>query len=323
MPQHRAPGRADRTGLNLFELHEMFPDEEAARKWFEAMIWPNDSRACPHCGSENTHECSHAKMPYRCRDCRKYFSVKTGTVMAGSPLPLLKWVYAIYLDTTSLKGVASMKLHRELGITQKTAWFMQQRIREAFVDQGPRIPMDGPVEVDETYVGGRRRNMHASRRREMEGRGPHHMTAVVGARDRASRRVAARVVERTDGATLQRFVHENAAQGAEIYTDEARAYCGLPNHRAVSHSAGQYVDGQIHTNGVESFWSMLKRAHKGTFHKMSVKHLQRYVNEFAGRHNIRDLGTLAQMAFVAAKLAGRRLPYARLIADNGLPSGAR
>ena len=322
MTEFTAPGRAHREGISLFELQEMFPDEEAAREWFEGIIWPDGVRPCPKCGSENTHECSHAKMPYRCRDCRKYFSVKTGTVMAGSPLPLLKWLYAIYLDTTSLKGVASMKLHRELGITQKTAWFMQQRIREAFADQGPAVLMEGPVEVDETYVGGLRRNMHASRRRELTGRGPSQMTAVVGARDRATRRVSAQVIERTDRETLHGFVRGTAAQGAEIYTDEATAYRGLPNHRSVTHSAGEYVNGQIHTNGVESFWSMLKRAHKGVFHKMSVKHLQRYVNEFAGRHNIRDAGTLAQMTFVAARLAGKRLTYAKLIEDNGLPSGA-
>jgi len=310
----RAPGRSDRKGISLFQLQQMFPNEEAAREWFESIIWP-DGPQCPHCDSHDARPCKNQKpMPYRCGSCRKHYSVKTDTLMHGSPLPLLKWVYAIYLDCASLKGVASMKLYRELGITQKTAWFMQQRIREAFANQGPPVLMQGPVEVDETYVGGRRRNMHASQRRELTGRGPTHMTAVVGARDRASRRVAAQVVERTDGETLQGFVHENAATGAEIYTDEARAYQGLPNHSAVTHSAGQYVDGQIHTNGVESFWSMLKTAHKGTFHKLSPKHLQRYVNEFAGRHNIRDLDTISQMGFVARRLSGKRLSYADLIA---------
>ena len=204
-------------------------------------------------------------MPYRCRDCRKYFSIKTGTLMAGSPLPLLKWMYAIYLDTTSLKGVASMKLHRELGITQKSAWYMQQRIREAFADQGPPVLMQGPVEVDETYVGGKRKTL--------TGRGTVGKTAVVGATDRKSNRVAAQVVESTNGATLQRFVMDNAEWDAKIYTDDACAYRALANHASVKHSAGQYVDGQIHTNGVESFWSMLKRAHKGTIHKLSPKHL--------------------------------------------------
>jgi len=323
MSKYKAPGKAHRKGITLFELQRIFPGEEAARSWFEAMIWP-DGPQCPHCGNDDARPCKNDKpMPYRCGACRKHFSVKTGTLMAGSPLPLLKWVYAIYLDTTSLKGVASTKLRRELGITQKTAWFMQQRIREAFADQGPAVLMEGPVEVDETYVGGKARNMHYAQRKELTGRGGADKTAVVGAKDRKTNRVAAKVVERTDGATLKGFVADNAERDAKIYTDEARAYQGLPNHSAVSHSAGQYVDGQIHTNGVESFWSMLKRAHKGTFHKMSPKHLQRYVNEFAGRHNIRELGTMAQMSFVAARLEGKRLPYAALIADNGLPSGTR
>ncbi|MDE0488551.1 MAG: IS1595 family transposase [Gammaproteobacteria bacterium] len=319
----KAPGKSKRHGITLLQLTRMFPDENAAREWFESIIWPNGKRVCGHCGSEDTYECSHAKMPFRCRDCGRYFGVKTGTVMAGSPLPLLKWLYAIYLDATSLKGVASMKLHRDLGITQKSAWFMQQRIREAFGHIGPAVLMRGPVEVDETYVGGKRRNMSNAKRKELTGRGPVGKTAVVGAKDRDSNRVAAKVVERTDGPTLQGFVVDNAEWDAEIYTDDATAYCALANHSTVKHSAGQYVDGQIHTNGVESFWSMLKRAHKGTFHKLSPKHLQRYVNEFAGRHNIRELDTLHQMAFMVRRLAGKRLQYAELIADNGLPSGAR
>ena len=314
MSKHKAPGKAHRQGITLFELQRLFPDENAARQWFEGIIWPNGPQ-CPHCDSFDARPCKDLKpMPYRCGGCRKHYSVKVGTVMAGSPLPLLKWVYALYLDTTSLKGVASMKLYRELGITQKTAWFMQQRIREAFADQGPKVLMQGPVEVDETYVGGKRRNMPNRKRKELTGRGAVGKTAVVGAKDRASNRVSAQVVERTDTATLQRFVVDNAEWDAQIYTDDASAYKGLANHASVKHSAGQYVDGQIHTNGVESFWSMLKRAHKGTFHKMSVKHLQRYVNEFAGRHNIRNMDTLTQMAVIARKMLGKKLPYADLIA---------
>ncbi len=151
----KAPGKAFRKGITIIELAQMFPNEEAARKWFEEIIWPDGLRYCPECGSVDTHECQHAKMPYRCRDCRKYFSVKTGTVMTGSPVPLLKWLYAIYLDVTSLKGVSSMKLHRDIGVTQKTAWHMQQRIREAFREEGGLL--SGPVEIDETYVGGLKR----------------------------------------------------------------------------------------------------------------------------------------------------------------------
>lgn len=318
---HGAPGKSHRKGITLLELSQMFPNEEAAKVWFERILWPDGVRYCPTCGSDNTHECSHAKMPYRCRACRKYFSVKTGTVMAGSPLPLLKWVYAIYLDVTSLKGVSSMKLHRDLGITQKTAWHMQQRIREAFAHAGPAL-FAGPVEVDEAYFGGKEGNKHEAKKLKA-GRGPVGKTAVVGIKDRETNQVQAAVVERTNQDTLQGFVNAHRADGAQVYTDEHGGYLGLENHEAVSHSVGEYVRGQAHTNGIESFWAMLKRAHQGTFHKLSPKHLQRYVNEFAGRHNIRALDTTDQMQFVAVGMVGRFLPYEELTQPNGLPATAR
>ena len=313
----KAPGKSHRKGINLLELAERFSDEEKARKWFESIVWPTGERDCPGCGSVNTHECKHAKMPYRCRDCRKYFSVKTGTIMAGSPLPLRKWAYAIYLDATSLKGVSSMKLHRDIGVTQKTAWFMQQRIREAFAHVGPMV-FAGPVEVDETYIGGLERNKH-ERDKQRLGRGPVGKTAVVGMKDRATKHVAARVVDSTDGETLRGFVGQHVAgDDVQVYTDGTSPYKGLPNpHETVKHSVGEYVRGLAHTNGVESFWSMLKRAHKGTFHQLSAKHLQRYVNEFAGRQNIREMDTADQMAHIVARLIGKRLMYRELVADNG------
>ncbi|MCY3659990.1 MAG: IS1595 family transposase, partial [Caldilineaceae bacterium] len=263
----------------------------------------------------------------------RYFraiSVRTGTPLASSKVPLRKWAIAIYLCLTSLKSVSSMKLHRDLDVTQQTAWFMLHRIREAWMpeaDDGP--PYDGPVEVDETYMGGKRRNMSNAQRRELAdtGRGTAGKTAVVGAKDRDTKRVRAQVVSTTDKVTLQDFVWDNAQTGATVYTDEAAAYQGLPDlyfeHEAVKHSVAEYVRDQAHTNGIESFWSMLKRAHTGTFHKLSPKHLNRYVQEFAGRHNLRRLDTLDQMRTVVVRLAGRTLPYRLLVADNGLPSGAR
>ena len=313
------PGKSHRKGISLIELAEMFPTEDAAREWFEGVVWP-DERCCGHCGSTRTTEASHKTMPYWCSDCRSYFSVRTGTVMERSKLPVRKWVYAIYLDLTSLKGVAAMKLHRDLGIGYRAAWFLQQRIREAFAAEGP-ILFGGPVEVDETYVGGLERNKHAKDKLNA-GRGPVGKTAVVGAKDRETGKVAARVIAEVDGETLNSFVDGHAEDGATVYTDGSTVYRGRENHEAVKHSIGEYVrylEGEtVHTNGVESFWSMLKRAHKGTFHRLSAKHLQRYVNEFCGRHNIRDMDTIRQMEHVVAQMVGKRLMYRDLIADNGL-----
>ncbi|MDE2987086.1 MAG: IS1595 family transposase [Chloroflexota bacterium] len=322
----KAPGKSHREGLSLIEVMAMFPTEDAAREWIESIMWP-DGRHCPKCGSVKTREAKHRSMPYWCGDCRSYFSVKTETPLANSNIPLQKWAIGIYLCLTSLKSVSSMKLHRDLKISQKAAWFMLHRIREAWMPDGdPGQPFDGPVEVDETYVGGIRKNMSNAKRKELAGtgRGAVGKTAVVGAKDRATNQVSARVVTDTDAPTLQGFVAEHAAPGATVYTDDAAAYKGMPfRHASVRHSVSEYVRGAAHTNGMESFWSMFERSYHGTFHKLSPKHLDRYVHEFAGRHNIRESGTLDQMRAVVASLMGRTLPYRRLIADNGLPSGAR
>ena len=319
----KAPGKAHRDGVTLVQLMDMFPDETTATTWFESVIWP-DGRHCPKCGSLRTHEASHAKMPYWCTDCRSYFSVKTGTAMQRSKIPLRKWAIAIYLCLTSLKSVSSMKLQRDIGVSQPTAWFMLHRIREAWASENGG-PFDGPVEVDETYFGGKRKNMSKSKRKELAGtgRGAVGKTAVVGMKDRDSNKVTARVVNDTDGQTLQGFVADHAAPDATVYTDDHGGYQGMPfEHETVKHSISEYVNGMAHTNGIESFWSMLKRAHKGTFHKISPKHLDRYVKEFAGKHNVRVSGTLAQMRNTVARLVGRNLLYRDLIADNGLPSGS-
>ena len=308
---HKAPGKSNREGITLVQLGDMFPDEDSAREWFEARIWPG-GRHCPNCGSTRTHEADGGnKMPYRCSDCREYFSVKTGTAMHNSKLPLRKWAFAIYLHLTSLKGVSSMKLHRDIGVTQKTAWFMLQRIREAW--KSNELPFAGPVEIDETYMGGKERNKHSGKKLNA-GRGPVGKTAVVGAKDRKTNKVKAKVIKNTDAKTLQSFVIEAAADGATVYTDDAKAYKGMPfEHESVKHSVGEYVSGMAHTNGIESFWAMLKRGHKGVYHKMSHKHLQRYVNEFAGRHCVRNQDTIDQMQSVVAGMVGKRLMYRDLV----------
>ena len=308
--------------MSLVELMEMFPTEAAATQWFEDVLWAGE-RCCGKCGSVVTRTVPHAKpMPCWCPACRSYFSVRTGTAIARSNVPLRKWAIAIYLCLTSLKSVSSMKLHRDLGVSQKTAWFMLHRIREAWAEQLPGA-FAGPVEADETFVGGKAKNMHAAKRKQLTGRGGADKMAVAGVKDRATGRVRASVVERVDGPTLTGFVEDHAAPDAIVYTDEATAYTTLANRHAVKHGVGEWVRDQIHINGMESFWSMLKRAHMGTFHKLSPKHLDRYVQEFAGKHNMRNSGTLTQMRTTAARLVGRTLLYRNLVADNGLSSGAR
>ena len=327
----KAPGRCHRTGMTVMELLAMFPDDAAAERWFEKQRWPDGERHCPDCGSFNTAVVASRKpMPYRCRDCRAHFSVRKGTVMQGSKLGLQKWAIALYMMTTGLKGTSSMKLYREVGIRQGTAWFLMQRIREAFAEGKDKPLFGGPTEADETAMGGKRKNMSNRKRKELAGtgRGSVGKTIVAGVKDRPSKRVSAAVVERTDGATLQRFVADRTAETAIVYTDEASAYKGLPReHESVNHGASEYVryeDGaKIHTNGMEGFFSLFKRGYHGTFHKLSAKHMDRYVAEFTGRNNIRDMDTLDQMADMARRFEGRRLTYAALIADNGRSSGAR
>ncbi len=265
-----APGKSYRKGITLRQIIRRYPTEASAANWFIKQRWPKGV-CCPYCGSLNVQVgAKHKTMPFRCREkaCgRKRFSVKTRSVMDCSKVSYQDWLLALFLVSTNLKGESSMKLHRDLGITRKTAWFLAHRIREA-LSQGSTVSYSGPVEVDETYVGGKRKNMPNSKRKEMTGRGPVGKTAVVGAKDRATNHVAAKVVQTTDKETLQSFVKEHAAKDATVYTDDATAYETLPfDHDSVKHSLQEYVKGDIHTNGIESLWSLLKRAHKGTSHK--------------------------------------------------------
>ena len=293
----------------------MFPDDDTARRWFEATRWA-DGRACPHCGGTRTNKVASRKpMDYHCPDCRHYFSVRTGTVMQRSKLGFQKWAFGVYLFSTSLKGVSSLKLHRDLGITQKTAWLMGQKIREAWADSGR--PLSGTVEVDETFIGGKRRNMSNAKRKAMadSGRGAVGKTAMLGMKQRDGKIKAAPVAS-VDQRTVTDAIHAGVQVGSTVYTDAASAYKPvdglLYRHESVNHSVGEYVRGEAHTNGMESFWSMLKRGYQGTYHYMSKRHLGCYVREFAGRHNVRDLDTLAQMALLVRGMDGKRLTYEEL-----------
>ena len=309
-----APGKHFRQGISLKALFRLFPDDAAAERWLVSLRWPSGI-CCHYCGSENVQTgAKHKSMPYRCREkrCAKRFSVRTGTVMQSSKLGFQTWAIAIYLMSTNLKGISSMKLHRELEITQKSAWFLAHRLRDTLLAKNPAM-MAGPVEADETFVGGKAKNMHRSQRQQLTGRGRVDKMAVAGIKDRQTKQVRATVVERVDAPTLQGFVTDHTAPGATIYTDDATAYAGLAGRDSVKHSVGEYVRGQAHTNGIESFWSMLKRGYVGTFHKMSPDHLHRYVVEFEGRHNARPLDTIEQMTAMVHGAEGKRLRYADLI----------
>lgn len=255
-------------------------------------------------------------MPYRCSDCRKYFNVRTDMVMQGSKVSLRKRVIAIYLLSTANKGISSRALHRAIGVTQKTAWFMAQRIRDGW--KLGTEPMKGPAEVDELYVGGREKNKHANRKLRA-GRGAVGKVPVVGVKERGGAVFALPVAD-TSKETLTEFVRALVEEGATVYTDEHAGYKNLHlyfDHDFVKHGAREYVRDEVHTNSIESVWALIRRGYYGTHHYMSPKRLHRYMSEFTGRQNARGHAQDVQMAMIVKGLEGRRLPYKALI--QGIP----
>jgi len=302
--------------VSLYQFFQRFPNEEAAREYFETNRWGGEV-SCPHCGSLSVAAVKSLKpMPWRCRDCRQHFSVRTGTVLAESRLPLHKWLMAIYMMTTARKGIPSTQMARELGVTQKSAWFLAQRIRETWLGGSSDGDMGDHVQADEAFIGGKEKNKHESKRQHI-GRGGVGKVAVVGIRDQNDQ-VRAKPVADTTGKTLVGFIQDNAPDGATVVTDEFAGYRSLTSkgytHHTVNHGAGEYVRHFcIHTNGIESFWALLKRGHYGIYHYMSPKHLHRYVNEFSFRHNTAQDGTMRFIEMTIARMMGKRLTYKDLI----------
>lgn len=299
---------------SLFALLQAFPDEESCVRHLEQLRWPHGV-ICPCCGcTGSTYKLTRGSI-YKCGDCGKQFSVRKGTIFEESRLPLQKWFMAVWLVTNARKGIASTQLAREIGVTQKTAWFMLGRLREVAASMGETGgPIDGTVEADETWIGGKEKNKHRSKRSKL-GRGPAGKLPVLGAINRDGR-VRAVLADDVTKYTIHQFIRETVSAGANLHTDESKTYLGLDgyNHSRVNHAMGEYVNGDVHTNTCESFWAMLKRGHYGIFHQMSQKHLHRYLNEFAARWNMTEMTGAQRLDSMLEATPGLRLTYERLIA---------
>jgi len=300
--------------ISTFELFNLIPDAETARLYLESRLWPNGV-TCPTCAGRERITNRKGDF-YRCNRCETTFTVRTGTIFERSHVPLHKWVYAMYLVVTARKGISSMQLAKEIGVTQKTAWFMLQRLREAC--SGKMDKLSGLIEVDECFVGGKEANKHESKKLRM-GRGAVGKIAVVGLRERGGRTIAF-PVENTDKEALQGAVLDNVEIGSQVMTDEASGYQGVDglfySHATVNHGAGEYSREGVHTNGIESVWALLKRGVYGTWHHVSAKHVARYVNEVTFRLNAGNVAnhTLARLDSFIAAVDGQRLTYKRLTA---------
>ena len=304
--------------ISVPQLYKRFPNDTACRAWFEQVRWGGEP-ICPHCGGVEGIKPSGSTKPnhYWHKDCRKDFTVTTGTCLHSTKKPLQDWIYTFYAVLTGRKGVSAMQLSKELGVQYRTAWHMLHRVREACRSGGFKLA--NVVEVDETYVGGKERNKHESKKRKA-GRGAVGKTPIIGARERGGK-VAAQPVSATDARTFINFVEAHTEQGATVYTDDAKAYANLPTilnqyqHESVKHSAGEYVRGAVHTNGIESVWSVFKRSITGTWHHVSNKHLGRYVNEAAFRLNEGscEMDTINRMEALAKGIGGRKLRYKDLV----------
>ncbi len=321
LPEEKMPTKKERDDIiGFYQFFSLFPDEAAAIKFVEDSIWGEFPR-CGRCLSFNVYRKENGKpMSHRCRPCRRNFSVRTGTTMAETNLPLHKWLLAIHRMLSSRKGVSALQLQKELEVSYPTAWFLCHRIREAMRED--REIMSGIFEIDESWFGPHRNRQHANKRPPLGTDWKEGKVAVIGLRRKSDGKVIAFPVPNTFAETLHKAVTDNVEPGSYVQSDGEMAYRSLPYlgylHDFVSHSAGEYVRDQVTTNGIESFWALLKRAYVGTFHFMSWKHLHRYVNEATFRNNIGPGNGPRTMAQVLRCMVDRRLTYKELIGDLGV-----
>lgn len=302
--------------ISTFQLFALIPDAETARNYLEARLWPDGPR-CPVCGM-GERITARSRGFYRCNACKEDFTIRTGTVFERSHVPLHKWVYAMYLVVTARKGISSMQLAKEIGVTQKTAWFILGRLREAMGPDSDFGKLAGIVEIDEVYVGGIEGNKHEHKKLNM-GRGTVGKQAVLGMRERGGRTIGV-PIPAADAGTITDIIVQAVEVGSTIHTDEAGAYVDIGGlffqHETINHGAGEYARDDVTTNGIESVFAVLKRGIYGTFHHVSPKHIGRYVDEFAFRLNEGNVKrhTLARLDSFIVNIVGKRLTYKALIA---------
>lgn len=301
----------------LIEAVRYFSDLSVCHDYMRQIKWPDGKVTCPKCGSEKCAEIKTRPGKLKCnvKACQKQFSYKVGTIFEDSPLGLDKWFVAVWSIANAKNGISSHELSRALGVTQKTAWFMLHRIREA-MKTGTFRKLDGTVEGDETFIGGEAKNMHkAVKARKITGRGAVNKIAVQGILERGGE-VRTFVVADVEGPTLRTNIAQHVAFGAKVFTDSAAAYVGLARrfvHKTVDH-AKEWVRGDVHTNGLENFWCLLKRSIGGTWTHVAGYHLHRYCHEQEWRYNHRETGDGGRFLRALQGVVGRRLTYRRLAA---------